>query len=143
VSSRDFYALVRRDRAFAEEYQALRRLRGHMLLDQCDDILSSDAEAKLVRARIDCIIKMIGQLHPDRYGDRVKVQVEEKPSILPALEAARARAGLPIRDLARDGDGTYRTIPGVEDQRTPDRQSDERPKRPRLAPAYEPPDPFE
>ncbi len=143
VSSRDFYGLMRIEPRFYEEYQALRALRGHMLLDSCEDILTCESDPKDKRVRIEAILKMIGQLHPDRYGDRLKVQVEEKPSIRAALTAALARAQIPLRDLARDSDGTYRTIPSVEDQRSPDPQSDDRPSSLDLAPAYVPPDPFE
>ncbi len=143
VSSRWFYDMVRFEPKFNEEYQALRTLRAHKLLDECEDILTDETDAKRLRTRIDCIIKVIAQQNPDRYGDRLKVQVEEKPSIRAALTAALARAQIPLRDLARDSDGTYRTIPSVEDQRAPDPQSGDRTISQALASAYVPPDPFE
>lgn len=143
VSTREFYGLMRLDPEYRREYEALRRLRSDMVVDEMLDILADEPDAKKMRARIDGGAKTVALMYPDRYGDRMRIEVEEKPSLLPALRLARERAGVSIRDLAPDSDGTYRAIPGVAGPRAPDRQSDVRPDPRDLARAYEPPDPFE
>jgi len=119
-----FYAMLRKDAELFEAYQATWRARSFVMLDEAYEIGSDDErDPKAARVMSEIRLKVAALANPDRFGDRVNVQHEVKPSLAGAIEAGKARALQPPRDLAPVIDAEYTMISDASPAHTPDKQS--------------------
>lgn len=101
LCGRDFYRTLRDHPDLKEEYHRIQEDRGDMMIDE-SYVLSTDGQIDphVARVQADIKMKVAGKFAPQRFGDRVALQVEAGPSLVSALELAKTRALLPSRDPA-------------------------------------------
>ena len=119
-----FYTTIRKEPEILALYEAAIKGRSFVMLDEAYEIGSdNELDAKKARAKAEIRFKIAALSNPDRFGDRVNVQHEVKPSLAGAIEAGKARALQPPRDLAPVIDAEYTMISDASPAHTPDKQS--------------------
>lgn len=130
-SNTPFYATLRKDPEILQLYEAAMKVRSYVMLDEAYEIGSDDElDAKKARAKSEIRFKIAAMSNPDRFGDRMNVQHEVKPSIAAAIAAGKERALLPQRDPAPVIDTTYTEVSNTYDNVASDKQSDAAPEQP-------------
>lgn len=149
-----FYRVLRETPDLMNDYHDHQRNRAEMAGDEILEIakrlMSTEKDEKGVlidaldarRARVagELLGKMMERYSPDRFGQRMNVQVEAKPNLLEAIEAGKRRSLLPHRNLAQIENAQLIDITPTIPMRATDKQSGERTETPILA---APIDPFE
>lgn len=124
IDKKPFYKLIRKDPEILALYEACNKVRAHVMLDEAYE-LGSDKELdpRSVRVMAEIRMKLAALQNPDRFGDRVNVQHDVKPSIISAIEAGKQRALRPPSNLADIIDTTCTEIPTACAAQAADKQS--------------------
>lgn len=140
VNGFDFYRLLRQQPDLKALYHQIQEARADMMYDEAYEISTDESKAPHA-ARVMAEIRMkIGQAYDrKRFGDKVSVEVDAGPNLHAALEAAKTRVLLPVRDPAQITDAQYVDITQQSSGETTDQQSVAAPYV--LPPGV--PDPFE
>lgn len=135
-----FYATIRKDAEVMALYEAAIKTRSYVMLDEAYELGSDkDLDAKKARAQSEIRFKIANLTNPDRFGDRLKLEHEVRPSLIQAIDQGKARALRPQCDPALITDAEYTVIPSTCDVQASDMQSDEA----ALPAPHAPIDPFE
>lgn len=144
ISKTPFRRILREEPDIMAKYEAAMASRSYVFLDDAfavADEMGTDSGLDPANARVktDILIKLAGAAHPDRFGNRVNVQHEIKPSISAAIEEGKQRALRPPCDPANVIDATFTEVTNTCLPSTADKQSavSEKPADPALV------DPFE
>lgn len=143
VSNTPFRRLLREDSDVMAKYETAIRARSYVYHDDAYSVaaqLGTDEglNAQDARVKAEILMKLGGKINPDRFGDRVNVQHDIKPSITAAIQEGKQRALRPPCDPAHVIDAEYTVITDASQPETSDCLSD----APSIAPGDDEIDPF-
>jgi hypothetical protein len=98
VASWEFFDFIHDNPIHSEAYGRAQKARAEMLVDEIIDISDTEPDAQKARNRIDARKWVASKLQPQKFGDRLDVNVAGTVDIGAALLAAKARAALPQHD---------------------------------------------
>ena len=128
ISKTPFRKMLRQDPEIMALYESAMAARSYVFQDDAykvaDEMGTDDGlDPANARVKAEILLKLAGAAHPDRFGNRVNVQHEVKPSLAGAIEAGKARALQPPRDLAPVIDAEYTMVSDASQAHTSDKQS--------------------
>lgn len=92
IKSSEFYHFVFSDPRFEQEYETARKIKSEMLVEQCL-VISDDSEIEpnLIATRVKVRQWYASKMIPQKYGDRIDVNVNQPLDIAGAIESGRTR----------------------------------------------------
>lgn len=99
ITSPHVYQKMRDDPRWSAAWPAAREMHAAALVEQAAELADADPDPARARNRMHARHWMAGRVAREQWGDRVDVAVDQRVSIVAALEAAEGRVR-PIRDLS-------------------------------------------
>jgi len=129
VSNTPFRRLLREDAEIHDKYEMAMRARGFVYHDEAYKVAAEigteqGLNAADARTKADILLKLGGQAFPDRFGNKVAISHEVKPSLIDAIDAGKQRSLRPGRDLTQVIDATYTENTNTYELESSDKQSD-------------------
>lgn len=144
ISKTPFRRILKEEPEVMALYEAAMRSRSYVFLDDAFTVADemgteNGLDPANARVKAEILMKLSGAANPDRFGNRVNVQHEVKPSIINAIEEGRKRSLRPPCDPALITDAEYTDISAPCALETSDKQS----AAPEIASDADAIDPFE
>lgn len=95
VSRWQFFNTIDSNSHLALRYARAQQVRAELLADEVVDIADNEVDAQKARNRIDVRKWYASKMQPQKYGERLDVNVNQTIDIGTALQDARKRAALP------------------------------------------------
>lgn len=95
VSSQEFFKVINSVPHLSSEYSRAQYIRAELLADEVIDIADNESDTQKARNQIDVRKWAASKMRPDKYGDRIDVNVTNTVDIRAALSEAHSR----IRDV--------------------------------------------
>lgn len=100
ISAKRFFDYLLEHPRYDASFALAQSARAELLADEIIDIADTESDPQRARNRIDARKWVASKLKPNKFGDRIDVNVSHTVDIGEALRDARARTGaLPKRDL--------------------------------------------
>ena len=128
ISKTPFRKILKQEPEILALYEAAMRSRSYVFQDDAfavADAMGTEEGLDPANARVkaEILLKLSGAANPDRFGAKLAVQHEVKPSLTQAIEQGRQRALRPPRDLAPVIDAEYTDVTAPCASETSDKQS--------------------
>lgn len=122
IKPSDFYAYVWSDSYLTDLYVRAQSVKAELMVEDIIDISDNEIDASKARNRIDTRRWYAAKIQPNKYGERIDVNVNQVVSITDALADAKKRL-LPNDASQHIIEGELVDTKQVSDQRTTDTQS--------------------
>jgi len=126
VTHPSIYQKLRDHPHWSTHWPAAREMHAAALVEQAAQLADSDPDPARARNRMHARHWAAGRVAREQWGDRVDVSVDQRVSIVAALEAADARLR-PIRDLSRVIDAESADVAALPALASTDNETVERP----------------
>jgi hypothetical protein len=121
----DFYKTLRAYPELRQLYYEVQESRADMMVDEAYAISADNAKnPQLARVQAEIRIKIASAFDRKRFGEKVDMTIDQTVSVAGALEAAKARALRPPRDLANIADGEVTEIAQLLPPQPTDKKSE-------------------
>lgn len=110
-----FFDLVEKDVELLRKYSAAQQARAEILADEIVDIADTEPDPNRARVMVEARKWYASKMQPNKYGDRIDLNVSGAIDITAAIDAARSRVMLPMSD-PKIIDATY--VPVTKQQLT-------------------------
>lgn len=129
ISKTPFRRILRQEPEVLALYESAMRSRSYVFQDDAfavADAMGTDEGLDPANARVkaEILLKLSGAANPDRFGAKLAVQHEVKPSLTAAIQDAKARSLRPPCDPAQVIDAEYTMITDASPAKTSDCLSD-------------------
>lgn len=91
IDSQAFFEALKEVPLLASKYADAQAARAELLVDEIIDIADNEDDAQKARNRIDVRKWAASKMKPEKFGDRIDVNIKGTPDIKSALEEARNR----------------------------------------------------
>jgi hypothetical protein len=122
----DFYSTLRKYPELKQKYYEVQESRADMMVDEAYSVsMDNDKHPGTARVQAEIRLKIAAAFDRKRFGEKVDMTIDQTISVGGALQAARARALQPRRNLAGVIDAEVTDIPQLSAPSTTDKKSDE------------------
>ena len=118
-----FFNLIDNNPSLSARYVRAQQLRAELLADEVVDIADEESDPQHARNRIDVRKWYASKMQPQKYGERIDLNVNQTVDIGGALLEARQRASLPVIETPKLIEVESLVIPDPYDKSTTDSES--------------------
>lgn len=91
INPNEFFQCIYRVPSLQQDYYRAQQARAELLADEIIDIADTELDANRARVRVDARRWYASKMQPQKYGDRIELNVTETVDIRGALAEAKAR----------------------------------------------------
>lgn len=92
MSLSSFYSVMRNDIDLQKEYAWAREMRSETMAEEVIEIADNEPDAAKARNRMDARRWYASKMKPEKYGDKIDLNVHQSVDLLTAIDEAKRRA---------------------------------------------------